>query len=92
MKKGFNQYVPMPGFIGLREAISDKIEKLYSLKYSAETEVTVTAGATLAIYTAIAALIREGDEVIVFEPAYDSYTPSSRTERRHSDLHSVKAT
>ncbi len=76
MKTGFNQYAPMPGFIGLREAIADKIEKLYTTKYNPDTEVTITAGATLAIYTAIAALIREGDEVIVFEPAYDSYTPS----------------
>lgn len=76
MKKGFNQYAPMPGFIGLREAIAEKIEKLYSTKYNPDTEVTITAGATLAIYTAVAALIREGDEVIVFEPAYDSYTPS----------------
>lgn len=76
MKRDFNQYAPMPGFIGLREAIAEKIEKLYSTKYNPDTEVTITAGATLAIYTAIAALIREGDEVIVFEPAYDSYTPS----------------
>lgn len=76
MTKGFNQYAPMPGFIGLREAIAEKIEKLYSIKYNPDTEITITAGATLAIYTAIAALIREGDEVIVFEPAYDSYTPS----------------
>jgi methionine aminotransferase len=76
MTKGFNQYAPMPGFIGLREAIAEKIEKLHAIKYNPDTEVTITAGATLAIYTAIAALIREGDEVIVFEPAYDSYSPS----------------
>ena len=76
MKKGFNQYAPMPGFIGLREAIAEKVEKLYATKYNPDTEITITAGATLAIYTVISALIREGDEVILFEPAYDSYAPS----------------
>lgn len=76
MKKGFNQYAPMPGFIGLREVLVEKVEKLYSTRYNPDTEITITAGATLAIYTAIAALIREGDEVIIFEPAYDSYAPS----------------
>jgi len=76
MKKGFNQYAPMPGFIGLRETIAEKVEKMYAAKYNPDTEITITAGGTLAIYTAISALIHEGDEVIVFEPAYDSYVPS----------------
>ncbi|MCB0431201.1 MAG: aminotransferase class I/II-fold pyridoxal phosphate-dependent enzyme, partial [Flavobacteriales bacterium] len=71
-----NQYAPMPGMLALREAIARKTEKLYGANYDPETEVTVTAGATQAIYTAIAATIREGDEVIVFEPAYDCYVPS----------------
>ena len=76
MKKGYNQYAPMPGVMKLREVIAEKTEKLYKAKYNPETEITVTAGATQAIYTAIAAVVREGDEVIVFEPAYDSYVPA----------------
>ena len=71
-----NQYAPMPGILALREAITQKTEELYSAKYNPETEITVTAGATQAIYTAISALINEGDEVIVFEPAYDCYVPA----------------
>ena len=76
MKAGQNQYAPMAGLLRLREAISQKTMDLYSIAYDPETEVTITAGATQAIYTAIAALVREGDEVIVFEPAYDCYTPA----------------
>ena len=76
MTDGFNQYAPMPGLIGLRERIAEKMEKLYSAKYNPETEVTITAGGTQALYTAITALIHEGDEVIIFEPAYDSYVPA----------------
>ncbi len=76
MKKGFNQYAPMPGILSLREAISEKIEKLYGANYNPDTEITVTAGGTQALYTAIAAFIHPGDEVLVFEPAYDSYTPA----------------
>ncbi len=71
-----NQYAPMPGILALREAIAQKTEELYSAKYNPETEINVTAGATQAIYTAISALINEGDEVIVFEPAYDCYVPA----------------
>lgn len=71
-----NQYAPMPGILALRESIAQKTEELYSAKYNPETEITVTAGATQAIYTAISALINEGDEVIVFEPAYDCYVPA----------------
>lgn len=76
MKAGFNQYAPMPGVVKLREVIAEKTEELYGTKYDPETEITVTAGATQAIYTAIAAVIREGDEVIIFEPAYDCYVPA----------------
>ncbi|MCO6499479.1 MAG: methionine aminotransferase [Vicingus serpentipes] len=76
MKKGFNQYAPMAGILPLREEIAKKVERLYGTTYHPETEVTVTAGATQAIYTAIAAIIREGDEVIIFTPAYDCYEPA----------------
>jgi methionine aminotransferase len=76
MKKGFNQYPPMQGALPLRERISELVEGLYGTSYSPDTEITVTAGATQGIYTAISAFIREGDEVIVFEPAYDCYVPA----------------
>ncbi len=76
MKQGKNQYAPMPGVYDLRLKISEKIEFLYNARYNPETEITVTAGATQALYTAISAFISEGDEVIIFEPAYDSYLPA----------------
>ena len=76
MKDGLNQYAPMPGVLALREQIAIKTEKLYGTIYHPESEITVTAGATQAIYTAIAATIREGDEVIIFTPAYDCYEPA----------------
>ena len=76
MKKGMNQYAPMPGIMPLREAVSKKIEEDYGKNYHPETEITITAGGTQALYTAISALVREGDEVIVFEPYYDSYVPA----------------
>ena len=76
MQKGFNQYAPMPGLMSLREILAQKTEELYGAKYDPETEITITAGATQAIYTAIAALVREDDEVIIFEPAYDCYQPA----------------
>jgi methionine aminotransferase len=76
MKKGHNQYAPMPGVQKLREAIAQKTQELYSISYDPETEITVTAGATQAIFTAISALVKEGDEVIIFEPAYDCYGPA----------------
>jgi methionine aminotransferase len=78
MKEGYNQYAPMPGIYALREAISDKIETLYGTQYDPETEVTVTAGATQAIFTIITALIQKDDEVIIFAPAYDCYDPAIR--------------
>jgi methionine aminotransferase len=76
MRKGLNQYAPMQGILPLREAIASKISSMYGADYDPDKEITITAGATQAIYTAITAIIKEGDEVIVFEPAYDSYVPA----------------
>lgn len=76
MLEGKNQYAPMAGVQLLRERISEKQSTLYGADYHPETEITVTAGGTQAIFTAIAASILPGDEVIIFEPAYDSYAPS----------------
>jgi methionine aminotransferase len=76
MQKGQNQYAPMQGLMTLREAISQKTEKLYGTYYSPESEITITAGATQAIYTAITATVNIGDEVIIFTPAYDCYEPA----------------
>jgi len=76
MKEGFNQYAPMAGVMELREEIAKKIENLYGRKYDPETEITVTNGATQAIYSAITAFVHKGDEIIVFKPAYDSYEPT----------------
>jgi len=73
---GLNQYPPMAGVPRLRERIAEKVESLYGAQYDPEHEVTVTPGATYAIYTAVSALVRPGDEVILFEPAYDSYAPA----------------
>ncbi len=74
-KKGYNQYAPMAGVQKLRRQISKKIEKLYGRLYDVENEITITAGATQAIYTAITTIVHPGDEVIIIEPAYDSYVP-----------------
>jgi len=73
---GVNQYPPMAGIAPLREAVAEKIAALYGTAYDPEQEVTIVPGATYAIYTAVAALIRPGDEVILFEPTYDSYGPA----------------
>jgi methionine aminotransferase len=73
--EGFNQYAPMAGVPVLREIISDKINDLYSKRYNPENEITITSGATQALFTAITAIVSPGDEVIIFEPAYDSYAP-----------------
>ncbi|MFO7526445.1 MAG: methionine aminotransferase [Ignavibacteriaceae bacterium] len=75
-KKGYNQYAPMQGVEVLRNVISNKIEKLHGRFYDPGSEITITAGATQALFTAISCLIKKGDEVIVFEPAYDSYVPA----------------
>ncbi|MCT8339622.1 methionine aminotransferase [Flavobacteriaceae bacterium TK19130] len=76
MKAGHNQYAPMPGDKGLRQAISDKMNTLHEKRYDPDHEITVTAGATQAIFTALAATIHKGDEVILFAPAYDCYEPT----------------
>jgi methionine transaminase len=76
MREGHNQYPPMAGAAPLRHAIADKIEALYGHRYDAEREITVTAGATQALLTAILCCVHPGDEVIVIEPTYDSYVPS----------------
>ncbi|WP_219217548.1 pyridoxal phosphate-dependent aminotransferase [Variovorax boronicumulans] len=76
MAAGHNQYPPMPGIPALREAMAAKIEALYGRRYDAASEITVTAGATQAIITAILAVVHPGDEVIVLEPCYDSYVPN----------------
>jgi methionine aminotransferase len=76
MKQGLNQYAPMQGLQSLREQIAAKTEELYTAVYNPEDEITITAGATQAIYTAITALVGYGDEVIIFEPAYDCYAPA----------------
>ena len=76
MREGHNQYPPMAGLPILREAVANKIEALYGRRYDAGTEITVTAGATQAILTAVLAIVGPGDEVIVLEPSYDSYVPN----------------
>nr|WP_145551971.1 pyridoxal phosphate-dependent aminotransferase [Variovorax boronicumulans] len=76
MRAGLNQYPPMAGVPALREAVAAKIEALHGKRYSAADEITITAGATQAILTAILAIVRPGDEVIVLEPCYDSYIPN----------------
>jgi len=76
MRAGHNQYPPMAGIPALREAVAAKIEALYGARYDAGSEITVTAGATQAILTAVLAVVHPGDEVIVLEPCYDSYAPN----------------
>jgi len=76
MRSGHNQYAPMAGVPALRGAIAAKVKALYGTDYDPEHEITVTAGATQALFTAVAALVHPGDEVIVFEPVYDSYVPA----------------
>jgi len=78
MRAGYNQYPLSPGVMALREAIAAKVQRLYGRAYDPGDEVTVTTGATQGIFTTIQALAHAGDEVIVFEPAYDSYIPAIR--------------
>jgi methionine aminotransferase len=78
MLAGHNQYAPMPGLLPLREALAAKIARLYGASYDPATEITVTAGATEALFDVISAFVRPGDEVVVFEPAYDAYVPVIR--------------
>ena len=76
MRSGLNQYPPMTGVAALREAVSAKVAALYGHSYDPATEITITAGATQAILTAILAIVHPGDEVIVLDPCYDSYEPN----------------
>jgi methionine aminotransferase len=76
MKKGENQYAPMPGTERLRKQISLKVKRDFDREYNFDNEITITAGATQALFTAFSAIINPGDEVILFEPAYDSYLPA----------------
>ncbi|NDH07337.1 aminotransferase class I/II-fold pyridoxal phosphate-dependent enzyme, partial [bacterium] len=76
MRDGFNQYAPMPGYLPLREKLAAKVQFLYGATVDPETEITITPGGTYAIYTALTTIVHPGDEVIVFEPAYDSYIPN----------------
>ena len=76
MKNGFNQYVHMNGWPQLRERLAEKSARLYGAIIDAETQITITPGGTYAIYTSLTTVLRPGDEVIVFEPAYDSYIPN----------------
>lgn len=78
VRRGFNQYAAMPGLPQLRAAIARRLEYRYGCAADPETGITVTAGATQAIYTAISAFVRPGDKVLIFEPAYDSYGPAVR--------------
>ncbi|MFY7878674.1 MAG: methionine aminotransferase [Lacibacter sp.] len=76
IQKGHNQYAPMPGLLSLRESIAEKVAFLYGTTIHPDTEITITPGATYAIYTALTTLLHPGDEVLIFEPAYDSYIPN----------------
>ena len=76
MRAGHNQYAPMPGVYALREALARKIELLYGRRYDPVTEITVTSGATEGIYSTLTAFVHPGDEVLLFQPVYDSYVPA----------------
>ncbi|WP_437287820.1 methionine aminotransferase [Sorangium sp. So ce406] len=76
MRAGHNQYAPMQGVLALREALSAKIERLYGRRYDPGTEITITSGATEGIFSTLTAFVRPGDEVILFQPCYDSYAPA----------------
>jgi methionine transaminase len=76
MREGHNQYAPMPGVLALREALAMKFERLYGRRYDPDTEIAVTTGATEGLFSAVTALVRPGDEVLLFQPVYDSYVPA----------------
>ena len=84
MRNGHNQYAPMTGVPVLRQAIAEKVLRCYGATVNADTEITVTSGATEAIFNAIHAVVRAGEEVIVLDPAYDCYEPVSYT---HLDVY-----
>ena len=76
IQEGYNQYAPMPGVPALRERLAEKIKKLYGAEIDPDSEITITAGATQALYCAISAFVKPDDEVILIEPAYDCYRPA----------------
>ena len=76
MRDGFNQYAPMPGVLALRQAIATKIARLYGHQYDPITDITITSGATEALFATVTALVHAGDEVVLFQPMYDSYVPA----------------
>ena len=78
MRDGHNQYAPMPGVLALREAIAAKVEQLYGPTFDPVTEVVVTSGATAGLYATLTTFVQPGDEVVLFEPCYDSYVPVIR--------------
>jgi methionine aminotransferase len=78
MREGHNQYAPMPGVLALREGIAAKVEQLYGPKYDPMTEVVVTSGATAGLFATLTTFVQPGDEVVLFEPCYDSYVPVIR--------------
>ena len=78
MREGHNQYAPMPGVLALREAIAAKVAQLYGPRFDPMTEVIVTSGATAGLYATLTTLVRPVDEVVLFEPCYDSYVPVIR--------------
>jgi methionine transaminase len=78
MRAGHNQYAPMPGVLALRDAIAAKVEHCYGARFDPNTEIQVTSGATAALYAALTAFVQPGDEVLLFEPCYDSYVPVIR--------------
>ncbi|MBL7829029.1 MAG: aminotransferase class I/II-fold pyridoxal phosphate-dependent enzyme [Saprospiraceae bacterium] len=91
MANGDNQYSPMPGLLSLRERIAEKVAHMYGAMVSPDTEITITAGGTQAIFCVIAAFVRPGDEVILLEPCYDSYRPSVETVGGVAVVHSLSA-
>ncbi len=91
MQQGNNQYSPMPGLMSLRERIAEKMSSMYGAQINPDTEITITAGGTQAIFCIIAAFISPGDEVILIEPCYDSYRPSVETVGGIPVVHALKA-
>src|SRR4029453_11348062 len=78
MRAGHNQYAPMPGVLALREAIAGKVQQCYGARFDPQTEIQIVCGATAGLYATLTAFVQPGDEVILFEPCYDSYVPVIR--------------
>ena len=91
MRAGLNQYAPMPGLPALREAIAHQVMALHGRRVSPETEITITAGGTEALFCAVQAVVHPGDEVILLDPAYDSYEPAVAARGRCRRAHSTQA-